>query len=156
MVEAWTAFGWSAAGVWNHKSFPLYGHTLFVNETGGYRIWKIDGRATNLDVRSDSPQATVLFDNLPGYPDNLMRGRDGRIWVGFALPRNAAADAIAPKPFMRKLILRLPHALWPLPKAYGHVFAFDESGALKDPKTAAAMAGVIEALLAFAGKLKVA
>ena len=27
-------------------------------------------------------QATVLFDNLPGYPDNLMRGLDGRIWVG--------------------------------------------------------------------------
>ncbi|HUG38791.1 MAG TPA: hypothetical protein VML54_17665 [Candidatus Limnocylindrales bacterium] len=24
------SIGWSAAGVWNHKSFPLYGHTLFV------------------------------------------------------------------------------------------------------------------------------
>jgi hypothetical protein len=24
------SLGWSAAGVWNHKSFPLYGHTLFV------------------------------------------------------------------------------------------------------------------------------
>jgi len=32
--------------------------------------------------------------------------------------------------------------------------AFDEAGALKDPKTAAAMAGVVDALLAFAGKLK--
>lgn len=31
--------------------------------------------------------------------------------------------------------------------------AFDESGALKDPKTAAAVAGVVDALLAFAGKL---
>src|SRR5499425_844567 len=25
-----SSLGWSAAGVWNHKSFPLYGHTLFV------------------------------------------------------------------------------------------------------------------------------
>ena len=24
------SLGWSAAGIWNHKSFPLYGHTLFV------------------------------------------------------------------------------------------------------------------------------
>lgn len=31
--------------------------------------------------------------------------------------------------------------------------AFDESGALKDPKTAAAVAGVVDALLAFAGRL---
>ncbi len=34
------------------------GHTLFVNETGRYRIWKIDGRAEDLDVRSGSPQAS--------------------------------------------------------------------------------------------------
>ena len=33
------------------------GHTLFVNETGRYRVWKIDGRATDLDVQSGSPQA---------------------------------------------------------------------------------------------------
>jgi chromate reductase len=32
--------------------------------------------------------------------------------------------------------------------------AFDENGVLKDPKTAAAVAGVVEALLAFASKLK--
>ena len=24
------SLGWSAAGIWNHKSFPLYGHTLWV------------------------------------------------------------------------------------------------------------------------------
>lgn len=34
--------------------------------------------------------------------------------------------------------------------------AFDEAGALKDPKTAAAVASVVDALLAFAGKLKAA
>jgi len=34
--------------------------------------------------------------------------------------------------------------------------AFDEAGALKDPKSAAAVAGVVDALLAFAGKLKAA
>jgi sugar lactone lactonase YvrE len=116
------------------------GQTLFVNETGRYRVWKIDGRAENLDVRSGSPQAAVLLDNLPGYPDNLMRGRDGRIWVGFAMPRNPAADGLAQKPFLRKMILRLPRFLWPLPKSYGHVFAIDEDGRvvedLQDPSGA--------------------
>ena len=40
----------------------------------------------------------MLLDNLPGYPDNLMRGLDGRIWLGFAKPRNAIVDGMAGKP----------------------------------------------------------
>ena len=79
------------------------GRSLFVNETGRYRLWKIDGRASDLDVQSGSPQARVLLDNLPGYPDNLMRGRDGRIWVGLFKPRNPAADSLAERPFLRKV-----------------------------------------------------
>jgi sugar lactone lactonase YvrE len=104
------------------------GHTLFVNETGRYRLWKIDGRANSLNVQSGSPQAKILLDNLPGYPDNLMRGRDGRIWVGLFKPRNPAADSLAEKPFMRKILLRLPRSMLPLGKSYGHVFAIDEEG----------------------------
>ncbi|MET0232940.1 MAG: SMP-30/gluconolactonase/LRE family protein [Rhodanobacteraceae bacterium] len=113
------------------------GHTLFVAETGRYRIWKIDGDARDVDVQSGSAQAVVLLDNLPGYPDNLMRGRDGRIWAGLFKPRNSAADALSQKPFMREVLLRLPRSLLPTGKPYGHVFAFDESGRivedLQDP-----------------------
>lgn len=113
------------------------GHTLFVAETGRYRIWKIDGRARELDVHSGSPQARVLLDNLPGYPDNLMRGLDGRIWAGLFKARNPAADGLSQKPFMRKVLLRLPRSLLPVGQPYGHVFAFDESGRvvedLQDP-----------------------
>ena len=111
--------------------------TLFVAETGKYRVWKIKVAAANLDVGQGSPEATVLFDNLPGYPDNLMRGLDGKIWLGFSGPRTAAVDTMADKPFLRELTLRLPRALWPLPKAYGHVLAFTEDGKvvadLQDP-----------------------
>jgi sugar lactone lactonase YvrE len=116
------------------------GNTLFVNETGRYRTWKIAASAQDLDVRSGAPQATVLLDNLPGYPDNLMRGRDGRIWVGLFKPRNPAADSLAQKPFMRKVLLRLPRFLLPLGDSYGHVFAIDEDGNvvedLQDPSGA--------------------
>jgi sugar lactone lactonase YvrE len=105
---------------------------LFVNETGRYRIWKVDSGANGIDIASGSPQAVVLVDNLPGYPDNLMRGRDGRIWVGLFKPRNPAADGLAQKPFLRKVLLRLPRFLLPLGNSYGHVFAIDENGTVTD------------------------
>ena len=68
--------------------------SLFVTETGKFRLWKIATNASGLNVAQPSPQATVLLDNLPGYPDNLMRGLDGKIWMGFAKPRNPTADAV--------------------------------------------------------------
>jgi len=111
--------------------------TLFVNETGKFRLWKIAVAASGVNVAQNSPQATVLMDNLPGYPDNLMRGMDGKIWLGFAKPRNPKADAMADKPWLRRLSLRLPRALWPIPPSYGHVIAFTEDGKvvadLQDP-----------------------
>ncbi len=110
---------------------------LYVAETGRYRIWKVAVDATDLDAGSGSAQAQVLLDNLPGYPDNLLRGDAGRIWVGFTGPRNPVVDGMAGKPWLRALTLRLPRALWPLPVPYGHVFAFDDSGRivadLQDP-----------------------
>jgi sugar lactone lactonase YvrE len=102
--------------------------TLFVGESGKYRVWKI--------AIAGAPQAQVLLDNLPGYPDNLTRGLNGKLWLGLAGPRNDL-DAMADKPFMRSLMLRIPRALWPDPKPYGHVMAFNEDGEvladLQDP-----------------------
>ena len=113
------------------------GQSLFVNETGKYRVWKISVKANRLDISQASPLASVLLDNLPGYPDNLMRGLDGKIWMGLAKPRNPVIDKMGPQPFLRKVTLRLPRALWPIPKAYGHVMAFTEDGKivadLQDP-----------------------
>jgi sugar lactone lactonase YvrE len=112
----------------NGLALSTDGRSLFVAETGRYRIWKIDSSARDVDVQSDSAQATVLFDNLPGYPDNVMRGREGRIWVGLFRPRNPAADGLSNKPFMRKVLLRLPRSLLPVGDPFSHVFAFDEQG----------------------------
>ena len=93
--------------------------------------------ARDLDVQSGSAQAGCCSTICPGYPDNLMRGRDGRIWVGLFRPRNPAADGLSQKPFMRKVLLRLPRSLLPVAIRYGHVFAFDEDGRvtedLQDP-----------------------
>jgi sugar lactone lactonase YvrE len=110
------------------------GKLLFVSETGRYRVWQIDSRVRDLDVQGDSPRARVLLDNLPGYPDNLMRGRGGRIWVGLFRPRNPAADRLAGHPFVRRILLRVPRSFLPVGHPYGHVFAFDETGRVTEDR----------------------
>ena len=111
--------------------------TLFVSETGKYRVWKIPVVADKLDLTQAQTQASLLLEELPGYPDNLMRGSDGKIWLGLAGPRSANVDKMADKPFLRRMTMRLPRSLWPVPKAYGHVMAFTEDGRiiadLQDP-----------------------
>jgi len=120
--------------------------SLFVVETNEYRVWKVAVSVRNLSAKTMSPPgasgagARILIANLPGFPDNLMRGLDGRIWLGLTKPRVAAVDALSDKPFFRKVVLRLPRALWPLPPSYGHVLAFNEEGQvvidLQDPSGA--------------------
>ena len=113
---------------------------LFVVETCEYRVWSVDPAANELSAKAaigGTPQARILLSNLPGYPDNLTRGRDGRIWLGLVKPRGAAVDKLSAQPFLRKVVMRLPKSLWPIPPAYGHVIAFDEAGKivadLQDP-----------------------
>jgi sugar lactone lactonase YvrE len=115
---------------------------LFVAETGEYRIWRIDAAARGIDARSASRSAAarsarVIASNLPGFPDNLSRGDTGRIWVGLTKPRGSTIDALAGLPFLRKVALRLPRFLWPVPPSHGHLIAYDEEGRvladLQDP-----------------------
>jgi sugar lactone lactonase YvrE len=118
---------------------------IFVAETGKYRIWRIEVNAVDLDVRQTSglSGAThIVLPNLPGYPDNLMRGlptADGKpkLWVGLTKPRSAVVDGMAEKPMLRSMTLRLPRFMWPIPPRYGHVIAFTEDGTivqdLQDP-----------------------
>ena len=53
---------------------------------------------------------TPLVEGLPGYPDNISTGPDGRIWVAMVSGRNATAEVLAPRaPILRKLLWRLPY-----------------------------------------------
>jgi sugar lactone lactonase YvrE len=120
--------------------------SLLVNETGKYRVWRIPVSARKLDLSmGEAGGAKMLLVNLPGYPDNLMRGlptADGKpkYWLGFAKPRSKVVDGMARKPWLRSMTLRLPRALWPIPPRYGHVIAFLEDGSivqdLQDPSGA--------------------
>jgi sugar lactone lactonase YvrE len=79
---------------------------------------------------------TPLVANLPGSPDNLSTGADGRIWCAMVSPRNAIAE-LMPKtpPVLRKLLWRLPDRLQPKIKPVVWAVAFD-------PDTGNAVAGV--------------
>ena len=137
----------------NGIAFSADGKQLFLSETATYRVLAIDlaklslvrtfdGHVGTPTIQQAMQQgaAKVLIDNLPGYPDNLMRGENGRIWVGLTKPRSPVIDAAAQHPILRSITLRLPRALWPVPKAYGHVIAFDDTGRivadLQDPSGA--------------------
>jgi sugar lactone lactonase YvrE len=117
------------------------GRHLFIAETGEYRVWKVAAAARGLDARppvaANDPDARIIVDNLPGFPDNLTRSAEGRLWTGLTKPRSAAIDRMAGKPWLRAMTLRLPEAMWPVPPVYGHVIAFDEDGRvvadLQDP-----------------------
>lgn len=105
---------------------------VLVNETGRYRV---------LRVWLDGPKAGTsepFVEALPGFPDNITAGRDGRFWVGLVSPRNPIVDALAGRPFLRKVVQRLPELLKPKPVAYGHLIALDAQGRvvqdLQDPE----------------------
>lgn len=104
---------------------------VLVNETASYRV---------LRVRIDGagyPVPEPVLENLPGFPDNLTRGRDGRFWIALISPRNRLLDRVAGRPFLRKVIQRLPAFLRPKAVDYTHVVAFHRDGrvvaSLQDP-----------------------
>lgn len=104
---------------------------LLLVETGKYRIrrhWLTGERAGR----------TLDFaDALPGFPDNITRGLDGRYWVGLVSPRNALLDALSDSPSWRRVLQRLPRWMQPDAARFGHVIALDGEGqtvvSLQDP-----------------------
>ncbi|UVO13122.1 SMP-30/gluconolactonase/LRE family protein [Mycobacterium sp. SVM_VP21] len=70
---------------------------------------------------------TALVEELPGHPDNISTGRDGRIWVAMVSDRNALSDWLSPRaPVLRRLLWRLlPYRWLPDPQSVVWVVGFD-------------------------------
>lgn len=83
---------------------------LLVNETGEYRVHKVWLKGPR------KGQHDVLLENLPGMPDNISHHANNRFWVALFTPRNAILDSTADKPFVRKMMYRLPAFMQPQPK----------------------------------------
>jgi len=95
---------------------------LLVAETGSYRILRhwLEG------PRSDETE--VIIDNLPGFPDNINNGLNGRFWIGLVAPRNDLLDRLSNKPFIRKIVQRLPAFIRPKAVPSSHVIAINGDG----------------------------
>lgn len=98
------------------------GKFVLVAETGSYRILKYWLKSEKAGT------SEVLIDNLPGFPDNLNHGQNNTFWVGIVSKRSALLDKILNKPFLRKIVQRLPAAVRPKAQPYGLVVRFDSSG----------------------------
>ena len=116
---------------------------LLIAETGSYRILRhwLQG--------PEAGATEVILDNLPGFPDNINGGGGGRFWVGLVAPRDAKLDSLSGKPFLRKVVQRLPAFLRPSAVPSSHVFAINGDGevlsSLQDPAAShPAMTGVCE------------
>jgi len=99
------------------------GSYVLVNETGAYRIvryWLAGPRRGT---------AEPFVENLPGLPDNVTWSAARRVfWVALFSPRVPALDLLAPYPFLRKVVLRLPRAVQPEPAPHALAVAVDERG----------------------------
>jgi len=103
-----------------------------VVETGEYRIHRYWLKGPK------EGQSDIFVENLPGFPDNISANGKGTFWLAMYTVRNPAADALAARPFLRKVVWRLPEFVQPGPKPYGFVLGLDESGKvthnLQDPR----------------------
>lgn len=95
---------------------------LLINETGHYRIWRywLQGPRTG--------ESELIMENLPGFPDNLNNGLNGRFWVGLIAPRSELLDKYSGNPFIRKVMQRLPAMLRPKAVPSTHLLGIDGDG----------------------------
>ena len=70
----------------------------------------------------------MLLDNLPGFPDNINTGRNGRFWIGLVAPRNVMLDRFSARPWLRKVIQRLPARFRPHAIPHSQVIAINADG----------------------------
>lgn len=95
---------------------------VLVNETTAYRIQRYWLKGEKAGT------SEILIDNLPGFPDNLsFNGRD-RFWVALYAPRKRELDAMAPYPWVRKVVARLPAFVQPRTALQGWVLGLDLDG----------------------------
>ena len=127
----------------NGVAMATTGEFVLVAETGHYRVVRywLEG--------PDQGSTEILIENLPGFPDNLKSGRNGRFWLGLVTPRNPVVDALSGYPRLRKMLQRLPAFVRPDAIPSSHVIAFNGDGEilmnLHDPSARfPALTGVLE------------
>ncbi|MEM7135661.1 MAG: hypothetical protein AAF500_03730 [Myxococcota bacterium] len=87
--------------------------SVLVTQTPGFAITRFFIAGPN------AGRAEAVWTSLPGMPDGMDRGADGRIWVGLFRKRSAFLTWAHKNPWIKPLLLRLPLDLLPVPKETG-------------------------------------
>lgn len=95
---------------------------VLVAETGMYRVRRV------WLTGPKSGQSDIFIDNLPGFPDGISSNGKDKFWLAMVTPRQALFDRLLPRPFLRKVVYRLPKFLQPAAQRYSFVLALDPSG----------------------------
>ena len=98
------------------------GNYVLVNETSNYQVRKywLKGQQAG--------QSEIIINNLPGFPDGISSNGKGIYWIALPALRKSIVDYCADKPFLRKIILRLPEWLQPSPDRHGFILGIDGNG----------------------------
>ena len=95
---------------------------VLVNETTRYRTKRVFVRGPK------EGQVEVFVNNLLGFPDGISTGADGIFWLAIYAPRIALLDSLSDRPWLRKILHRIPSALQPKPKRHPFVLGLDVDG----------------------------
>lgn len=96
------------------------GTYLLVTETTRYRVRRVFVRGPR------AGQNEIFMDALPGFVDGISAAEDGELfWLAFYAPRNAVLDHASGKPWLRKLLHRIPVPLQPQPERHPFVIGID-------------------------------
>ena len=96
---------------------------VVVNETGSYRALRYWLAGPKKGTHE------VFIDNLPGFPDNVTFSKQrGIFWIALFAPRDPIVDLVAPAPFLRKVIMRIPESLQPQAKRHAIALGVDIEG----------------------------
>lgn len=88
------------------------GDYVLVNETLGFCITRLWLKGPKVG------QSEPFVPNLPGGPDNITFNGKDTYWVALAYPRFPRLEALASKPFKKKLMMRLPRFLALVPEFF--------------------------------------
>lgn len=95
---------------------------VLVNETASYKT-------TRYWLTGDKKgQHDVFIEALPAFNDGISRGEDDIFWIALISPRNPLVDGFSEKPFMRKMIARLPGFLQPAPEKHTGAIGVNSNG----------------------------
>jgi len=104
---------------------------VLVNDTGKYRVrryWLSGPKSGHSDM---------FIDNLPGFPDGILWNGKDTFWLALVNRRDPGLDFLLPRPFLRKIVWRLPSFLQPNIKRFAFVLGLDLNGRvvrnLQDP-----------------------